>query len=67
MAYPPPYGAPPGYPPMMPGVPMMPAVPLEDARTRTVYVGNVDASMDESVLRALFSNCGTVTSVRVAG
>lgn len=59
------YYPPPGYP--MPGPPMMPAVPLEDARSRTVYVGNVDALMDENVLRALFSNCGQVTSVRVAG
>lgn len=59
MAY---YAPPPGAPPMM-GV----APPVEDSRSRTVYVGNVAATMDENMLRALFSNCGTVTSVRVAG
>lgn len=34
---------------------------------RTVYVGNVDAEVDEATLRAVFENCGYVTQVRIAG
>lgn len=34
---------------------------------RTVYVGNVGATVDESMLRSIFENCGLVTQVRMAG
>ena len=38
-----------------------------DPRERTVYVGNVAANMDDNMIRALFSNCGVVTNIRIAG
>ena len=34
---------------------------------RTIYVGNVTSTVDESAMRSVFDNCGTVTSVRIAG
>ena len=33
----------------------------------TCYVGNVAANVDEATIHALFSHCGTVTTVRIAG
>eukprot|EP00240_Pyramimonas_obovata_P013917 CAMPEP_0118921952 /NCGR_PEP_ID=MMETSP1169-20130426/1066_1 /TAXON_ID=36882 /ORGANISM="Pyramimonas obovata, Strain CCMP722" /LENGTH=197 /DNA_ID=CAMNT_0006862759 /DNA_START=85 /DNA_END=675 /DNA_ORIENTATION=+ len=34
---------------------------------RTVYVGNITASITEETLSALFAHCGTVTQVRISG
>ena len=34
---------------------------------RTVYVGNVTASVDEGAMRSVFDTCGPVLSVRMAG
>ena len=33
----------------------------------TVYVGNVEATVDEFTLKSIFENCGAVVSVRLAG
>ena len=41
--------------------------PLPMQADRTVYVGNVGASVDEFILRSIFENCGFVTQVRMAG
>lgn len=35
--------------------------------SRTIYVGNVSAAIDENSLRALFQHFGAVTEVRIAG
>ena len=35
--------------------------------SRTIYVGNIPASIDEPTLRQLFANCGVVTAVKFAG
>mmetsp|Transcript_6268 Transcript_6268/g.17539 ORF Transcript_6268/g.17539 Transcript_6268/m.17539 type:complete len:327 (+) Transcript_6268:289-1269(+) len=37
------------------------------SQPRTVYVGNVNGSLDEQTIRALFQHCGNVTQVRIAG
>lgn len=34
---------------------------------RTIYVGNVGATVDEFMLRSIFENCGFVKQVRMAG
>ena len=33
----------------------------------TVYVGNVEATVDEFTLKSIFENCGAVVGVRLAG
>lgn len=35
--------------------------------TNTVYVGNVESTVDEFTIKSIFENCGTVTNVRLAG
>ena len=43
-----------------------PSPPAEMAST-TVYVGNVEATVDEFTLQSIFENCGAVVGVRLAG
>jgi hypothetical protein len=33
----------------------------------TVYVGNVESTVDEFTLKSIFENCGAVVGVRLAG
>ena len=40
--------------------------PLPQA-SNTVYVGNVESTVNEFTIKSIFENCGTVTNVRLAG
>jgi hypothetical protein len=40
---------------------------MDELSDRVVYVGNVAAEIDEPSLLAIFSNCGPVTEIRLAG
>ena len=44
-----------------------PPPPLPLQATNTVYVGNVESTVDEFTIKSIFENCGTVTNVRLAG
>eukprot|EP00218_Dolichomastix_sp_CCMP3274_P005962 CAMPEP_0170162280 /NCGR_PEP_ID=MMETSP0033_2-20121228/77016_1 /TAXON_ID=195969 /ORGANISM="Dolichomastix tenuilepis, Strain CCMP3274" /LENGTH=350 /DNA_ID=CAMNT_0010399903 /DNA_START=598 /DNA_END=1650 /DNA_ORIENTATION=- len=48
-------------------VSMAKTIMQSDPKERTVYVGNVGLEVDQAMLYALFSNCGVVTGVRLAG
>ena len=45
------------------------ALPLlcDTMASTTVYVGNVEATVDEFTLKSIFENCGAVVGVRLAG
>lgn len=40
---------------------------MDELSDRVVYVGNVAAEIDEPSLLAIFSNCGPVSEIRLAG
>jgi len=40
---------------------------MDELSDRVIYIGNVAAEIDEPSLLAIFSNCGPVTEIRLAG
>jgi hypothetical protein len=50
-----------------PGEKRLTAGDAPSLQERTVYVGNITASITEETLLALFAHCGQVTNVRISG